>query len=228
MSDSFTVEFRGKAEGVAEGRISILTSSSDTPLVLEVKASTTVSQSELTASDAGIDFEDVPIGSSGKKEVLLTNSGNREVRISGISISGRDFRVSGVTAVNLGPGQNVSVEVNFAPTSAGGQNGNLTITSAEGTSLLTIPITATGAASSQSAVKLNWEESPISVAGYVVYRSAESAGPYVRIAAAVASAEYVDTGLAAGHTYYYVVASLDGDQVESEYSPQISATVPVG
>jgi hypothetical protein len=227
-SESFTIAFRGKAQGTAEGQISILTSSNDAPLVLQVKASTARSQSELTASDAGIDFGDVAVGNSGKKEVLLTNSGNRDLRIGGISVSGRDFSLSGATAVNLSPGQNVSLEVDFSPKSARRQTGTLTVASGDGGSLLTIPLTATGAPSSQSAVKLNWEESPASVAGYVVYRSAESAGPYVRISPAVPSAEYVDTGLAAGHTYYYVVTSLDADQVESEYSPQISATVPVG
>jgi Abnormal spindle-like microcephaly-assoc'd, ASPM-SPD-2-Hydin len=227
-SQSFTVAFRGKAEGQTDGQVSIFTTSNDPPLVLKVRASTATSQSELTASDAGIDFEDVAVGNSGKKEVLLTNSGNRDVRISGISPAGRDFSLSGATAVDLSPGQNVSLEVNFAPRSAGRQTGSLTVTSAEGGPLLTIPLTATGAPPSQSAVKLNWEESPVSVAGYVVYRSAESAGPYVRISESVPSAEYVDTGLAAGHTYYYVVSSLDADRVESEYSPQISATVPKG
>jgi hypothetical protein len=225
-SESFTIAFRGKAEGLAEGRISVLMSSSDAPLVLKVKASTSASQSDLTASEAAMDFEDVATGNLGKKEVLLTNAGNRDLTISGISVSGRDFSVSGATAVKLTPGQNVSVDVKFAPKNAGRQTGYLTVTSAEGTSLLTIPLTATGARSSPSAITLNWEESPVNVAGYVVYRAAESAGPYTRISEAVPSGAYVDTGLAAGHTYYYVVTSLDADQVESEYSPQISATVP--
>ena len=93
--------------------------------------------------------------------------------------------------------------------------------------MLTIALTASGAGSSQSTVKLNWEESPVTVAGYVVYRSAEASGPYMRVSSwPVPSSEYVDTGLAAGHTYYYVVSSLDEDQVESEYSTPISATVP--
>jgi hypothetical protein len=226
-SQSFAIEFRGKAEGSAEGQVYVLTTSTDEPVVLQVKASTAASQSELTASEAGIDFEEVAVGNSGKKELLLTNSGNRDLRISGISVSGRDFSLSGPTAVELSPGQNVSLEVNFAPKSARRQAGSLTVTSAEGGSLLTIPLTATGAPPSQSAVKLSWEESPVSVAGYVVYRSAQSAGPYVRISQAPSS-EYMDTGLVAGHTYYYVVTSLDANQVESEYSPQISATVPVG
>ncbi|HXN51142.1 MAG TPA: choice-of-anchor D domain-containing protein [Candidatus Acidoferrum sp.] len=225
-SESFTIAYRAKAEGGTGGEIRIVTSSGDAPLVLRVRASAARDQRELTASEADIDFEDVAVGSSSKKEVSLTNSGNRELRISGISVSGADFSLSGGGAVNLSPGQNVSVEVNFAPKSAGRQAGSLMVSSAEGGSLLEMPLTAAGAASSQSAVKLNWEESPVSVAGYVVYRSAEPSGPYMRISSAVPSAEYVDTGLAAGHTYYYVVTALDADQVESEYSVPISATVP--
>ena len=90
-----------------------------------------------------------------------------------------------------------------------------------------MPLSGLGAASSQSTVKLNWEENPASLSGYVVYRAADPSGPFTRITAqAVPSAEYVDTGLAAGRTYYYVVTSVGADEVESEYSAPISATVP--
>src|SRR5258706_4065593 len=228
-SHIFTISYQAKAEGRAEGQISILTNSGNQPLVIPVKASSAAGQKELTASEAAIDFDDVAVGSSGKKELVLTNSGNRELRISAISAAGAGFSVSGTTAVNLSPGQNVSLDVNFAPKSAGRQTGSLAVMSADDGSLLTIPLTASGAPSSQSAVKLNWEESPVTVAGYVGYRSAEPSGPYTRVSSLpVPSAEYTDTGLAAGHTYYYVVTSLDAEQVESEYSPPITATVPLG
>jgi hypothetical protein len=135
--------------------------------------------------------------------------------------------VSGAGAVNLSPGQKVNVEVNFAPKKAGRQVGSFKVLSAEGTSLLDVPLSATGATSSQSAVKLNWEENPSSVGGYVVYRAADPSGPYTRLSSqAVPSPEYVDTGLAAGHTYYYVVTSVGADETESEYSAPISATLP--
>jgi Abnormal spindle-like microcephaly-assoc'd, ASPM-SPD-2-Hydin len=226
-SQSFTISYHAKTEGRTVGQISILSNSGEAPLVLAVKASSAAGQAELTANASAIEFEDVAVGSSGKKELVLTNSGNRDLTISGISASGAGFSISGTTAVNLSPGQNVSLGVNFAPKSAGRQEGSLKVSSAEGSSLLTIALTASGAGSSQSTVKLNWEESPVTVAGYVVYRSAEASGPYMRVSSwPVPSSEYVDTGLAAGHTYYYVVSSLDEDQVESEYSTPISATVP--
>jgi hypothetical protein len=226
-SESLTISYRATAEGQKEGEIGIVTSAGETALALKVRAVATVDQRELTASEAGIDFEDVAVGSSTKKVLSLTNSGNRELRISGTSVSGTGFRVSGAGAVNLSPGQNISVDVNFAPKGTVRQTGSLVVSSAEGESLLEIPLSGTGTASSQKAVKLNWEESPASVAGYVVYRAAEASGPYTQVSSGpVASTEYIDTGLAAGHTYYYVVTAMDANQGQSEYSVPISATVP--
>ena len=226
-SETFTISFRPKGESLEDDRISIFTNSGDTPVVLSVRASAIKVETELTASEAAIDFEDVAVGAVGKQEVALTNSGTSDLAIAGISATGAAFNVSGATAMRLTPGQSVTVEVTFAPKSVGRQSGQLTISGTNGGSLAVIPVAGTAAESSRSAVKLNWEESPVIVAGYAVYRSADSSGPYTRISQA-ATSEFVDTGLAAGHTYYYVVASLDADQVESEYSLPISATVPQG
>ena len=226
-SERFTISFRPKGESHKDGEVSIFTSSADAPVVLMVRTSTVKVQTELAASEAAIDFEDVAVGGVGKHEVALTNSGTRDLTIAGMSATGAAFSVPGATAVRLTPGQSVSVEVNFAPKSAGRQNGQLTISGTDGGPLVLIPLAGTSAESSRSAVRLNWEESPVTVAGYVVYRSAESSGPYTRISEA-ATSEFVDTGLAVGHTYYYVVTSLNADQVESEYSSPISATVPEG
>jgi hypothetical protein len=226
-SENFTICYRPKKEGRADSQISIFTSAGDAPAIITVSASTVALQTELTASEAAIDFEDVAVGSTGKQEVSLTNLGTRDLMISAVSVTGQDFSVSGATATRLNPGQSVTVGVTFVPKSAGQQSGQLTISGTNGGSLLLIPLTAKGAESSRSAVKLNWEESPVTVAGYVIYRSADSSGPYMRISDASAP-EYVDTGLAAGHTYFYVVTSLDSDAGESEFSPPISATVPEG
>lgn len=226
-SESFTISYRPKKEGRADSRISVFTSASDAPAIIMVSASTVSLQTELTASEAAIDFEDVAVGGTGKHEVSLTNSGTRDLMISAVSVTGQDFSVSGATATRLNPGQSVTVGVTFAAKNAGRQSGQLTISTSEGGSRVVISLTAMGAESSRSSVKLKWEESPVTVAGYVVYRSADSSGPYTQISQA-ATSEYVDTGLAAGHTYFYVVTSLDSDAVESEFSPPISATVPEG
>jgi hypothetical protein len=226
-SESFTISYQARTQSQMEAEIHIVTDAGEKPSVLKVKASTVTEELELTASEVSIDFEEVAVGSSDKKEVSLTNSGNREVKISAMSISGSDFSVAGAGAVSLSPGQTVSLDVNFAPRKAGRQSGSLKVLSGQGSSLLEVPLNAAGAPSSPSVVKLGWEESPVTVAGYVVYRATDPSGPYMRVSSqAVPTAEYLDSGLVAGHTYYYVVTSLDADQTESEYSEPISATVP--
>jgi Abnormal spindle-like microcephaly-assoc'd, ASPM-SPD-2-Hydin/Flagellar-associated PapD-like len=227
MNETFTISYKGAPETHADAQLRIVTSAGDMPLALKAKASAMKDERELTASEAGIKFEDVAVGNSSEKEVVLTNTGNRALNISGVSVSGAEFSLSGAGAVSLSPGQKISLDVKFAPKSVGRQTSNLRVLSAEGGSLLEIPLNAAGVAASQNVVKLNWEENPASVGGYVIYRSADPTGPFTRLPAqAIASAEYVDTGLAAGHTYYYVVTSVGADEVESEYSTPISATVP--
>ncbi len=228
-SANFTISYRPKAKGQATGEIRIVTSEGSAPVVMELRASAVEEQKELTASEASIDFEDVAVGGRCTKEVTLTNSGNRDLKISSVSVSEAEFSVSGAEGATLSAGQTISLEVSFAPKSAGPRSGKLTVVNNGSASSLEIPVTAAGAAASQSAIRLKWEESPVSVAGYMVYRSMEPSGPYSRISdMAVPSAEYVDGGLPVGRTYYYVVTSVDGEQGESEYSEPISATVPEG
>ena len=224
-SQAFTISYRPKAEQRIDGEVRIFTNLSEAPFVVRVRASSNAGQAELTASAANLAFEDVAVGNSSRKELSLRNTGNREVRLGRISTSGGDFASSGAGAVNLAPGQEISLGVNFAPKSSGRQTGSLRISNEGGGSLLEIPLVANGASAAQSTVKLNWEASTVSVAGYAIYRAADPTGPYIRISA-VPSAEFIDTGLASGHTYYYVVTALNPDDTESEYSEPISATVP--
>jgi hypothetical protein len=225
-TESFTIAYRAKSEGSANGQIRIVTNTGD--LVISVKASAAGQHPELTATDARMDFEDVAVGNIGRKQVTLKNSGNCALSIDRMAVSGADFSTSGAGAVNLNPGQAINLEINFEPKGTGERAGSLVVTSLAGQALLQIPLQGTGAISSNTAVHLNWEESPVSVAGYVVYRAGEPSGPYTRISgSAVSAAEFIDTGLAAGHTYYYVVSSLGVDEVETEYSQPIMATVPV-
>lgn len=66
-------------------------------------------------------------------------------------------------------------------------------------------------------VSLFWNASD-GAAGYDVKRASASGGPYAVIASGVTSASYVDTGLAQGVNYYYVVSARQGtyESVESE------------
>ncbi len=91
---------------------------------------------------------------------------------------------------------------------------------------VTIPPAPTGltAASGTAQVSLSWTASS-SAASYNIKRSATNGGPYTTIAAVTAT-NYVDTSIASGATYYYVVTAADPSG-ESPPSNQASAAIPL-
>ncbi|NOZ67934.1 MAG: hypothetical protein GXP46_01490, partial [Deferribacteres bacterium] len=71
-----------------------------------------------------------------------------------------------------------------------------------------------------------WEYSFGSAAGYNIYRSDVSGGPYAMLnASPLSEKSYTDTGLVNGNTYYYVVTAVDAYGNESPYSPE-AAGIP--
>lgn len=79
---------------------------------------------------------------------------------------------------------------------------------------------------SVSSISLTWSPRIESdLAGYNVYRSTVSGGPYTKINASTVSAtNYSDDPVATGTTYYYVVRALDTGSNESVNSKQASST----
>ena len=66
----------------------------------------------------------------------------------------------------------------FTPFTTGNLTGSLTITSNAKNSPITIALSGTGVASSAHSVALSWNSSSSAVAGYNVYVSSSSRGPY--------------------------------------------------
>jgi fibronectin type 3 domain-containing protein len=77
-------------------------------------------------------------------------------------------------------------------------------------------------------VTLTWDASSSpNLQGYRVYRSQTSGGPYANISGApVASLQFIDSFVANGQDYFYVVTSVDSNGLESAPSPQVSAQIP--
>jgi alpha-L-fucosidase len=78
------------------------------------------------------------------------------------------------------------------------------------------------AAAGDGMVGLSWPAAA-NATTYNVKRATSSSGPYTTIAAGVANTVHLDTGLANGTTYYYVVTATNG-LGEGSASPEASAT----
>jgi hypothetical protein len=106
----------------------------------------------LSASPTSLGFGNVNTGSSSALAVTLTNSGNSDVTISNVSISGAGFNPSGVSAgAILTPGQTSTLNVTFAPAATGNVAGNVTITSNAQNSPATISLNGVGVTPTSSA-----------------------------------------------------------------------------
>jgi len=86
----------------------------------------------------------------------------------------------------------------------------------------------TAAAQVAHSAILSWIASTSTVGGYNIYRSSVSGGPYAKTnSSLITLLAYTDTTVLAGQTYYYVATSVNASNVESSYSNEISAAIPI-
>ena len=77
----------------------------------------------------------------------------------------------------------------------------------------------------QGEIALNWSNNAGNIAGYLVYRSTVSGGPYaLQSSAPLASSAFTDKDVKDGVAYYYVVTAVDNNGVESANSAEASGT----
>lgn len=240
MKATFDVAYAPKAVGSLSGDISVLTSAAATPETVSLSGKAVASTPLLSWSTTSLKFGAVTIGRSSVQTVTLSNDGNAKVTISKITVAGAHYSVTGISSgLTLEPGQSATLDEVFAPTTAGNLSGTVTIASnaanspavitasGDGTTTSTPPTTPPSSPTLTHSVALVWSPSVSAVAGYEVFRSAASAGPFTRLDSSLVTAEsYTDTSVQAGETYYYVVTSVSAAGVESVDSAPVSATVP--
>ena len=183
---------------------------------------------QLSTSQPSLSFGNVNVGSSSTLSVTLSNTGASNVTISNVSLSGAGFNASGVSAGTiLAPGQFVMLNASFTPAASGNATGSVTVTSNATNSPVNISLSGSGVQVAQNSVVLTWSPSPSSVAGYNIYRSTVSGGPYSILNSSLnVPTTFTDSNVQAGQTYYYVVTAVNSSNVESAYSNVVSATIP--
>jgi hypothetical protein len=186
------------------------------------------SPSTLAANVSSLNFGSTGLANSALRSVTLTNTGSSSVTISGVSVSGAGFTAGGgASGLTVSPGRTATVSATFTPFSTGSLAGSLTITSNAKNSPITVALSGTGVASSTHSVGLSWTASSSSVAGYNVYVSPSSAGPYSLLnSAPVPSTTYLDTNVLSGDTYYFRITSVSSSYQESAPSAAVRAVIP--
>lgn len=100
----------------------------------------------LSLSTSSLSFGDVTLNTSTSQSVTLTSSGTAPLTINAASLTGTGFTMTGATfPVTLNPGQAVTLQVTFDPTTAGAATGSILITSnATANPTATISLSGTG------------------------------------------------------------------------------------
>jgi Abnormal spindle-like microcephaly-assoc'd, ASPM-SPD-2-Hydin len=182
----------------------------------------------LTATPNNLGFGTQALNTSVTLNVKITNVGTAAANITQDSISGAGFSAGITTPITLNPQQSVSIPVVFTPGSAGTVSGSLTF-SANGTTMLSVPLSGTGLAPLAHSVDVTWNASTsASLQGYNVYRSGLSGGPYTKISPTLSPTTllFTDTTPLSGQKYFYVVTAVDTSGAESAASSEVAVAIP--
>lgn len=219
------IAFRTEQAGVTSLKNFAVVSTSGLLNVCSINSSNTTLN--LNPNSTSLNFGQVAVSGSLSQNVVFTNAGTSNITISQVAISGAGYTASGGAAgLILSPNQTATVKVTFAPSSTGTHTGTLTVSSNAKNSPSSIPLTGSGVTSSGHSVGLSWSASSGAI-GYNVYVSSTSGGPYTRVNGSYASTtSYTDSNVSSGHTYYFVVTSVNSANQESAKSSQVSAVVP--
>ena len=226
--ESITValRFTPAAAGAAKGTLSVLSNGANPSMDVALSGTGVAASSQLKASPASVGFGSLSVGNSAVQTVTLTNSGTASVTISSVSASGSGFTASGGSNTTLSPDTTVKITVDFKPAAAGGATGSLLVSSNAANPSLKIDLAGTGvAAPATHKVALSWQPSRSAVIGYYVYRGL-SAGGLAKLTGKIGAPSYTDASVSSGKTYFYAVTSVDGNDVESTASNQVSVTIP--
>jgi hypothetical protein len=229
QQSTITVAFRPTSVGALAGNISIVSNAPTSPPSVALSGTGIAATLNLNISPTSLSFGSITTSaSSAPQNVTITNTGNSNVTISQISVTGAGYSITfGGAPVTLSPLQPLTLTVLFSPTAAGSVSGNISIVSNANGSPASVSLSGTGIAPVQHSVTLTWNASPSTVSGYNVYRSTVSGTGYIKLnSSLVTGLAYTDSGVQNGTTYFYVATAADSGCKESTNSNEMQAVIP--
>jgi hypothetical protein len=216
-----TVTFTPPAAGVAAGSVMVDGPYVNVPLT-GTGAGTTVAT--LNVTPGSLNFGSVSLGTTATQTSTLSATGG-PVTVNSAAVSNAQFTMSGISLpVTIPSGQSVSLKVVFTPKSAGAVSANLSFASTASNTKATEALAGTA---TNPYVTLSWSPSTSNVAGYNVYRSTSSSGPFSRLNSALdKNTTFVDSSVGVGNTYFYATTAVNANGQESTYSNLAQVNVP--
>jgi hypothetical protein len=232
-SQLFNIEFEPTSAGAVNGSFTVM-SNLVNPVTVAVTGVGTTALERIQTNPGSINFGQVKVETKNTQKVTITNSGNSNLTVNQVVLSGSAFTLSDIPSqLELAPQQETSLLVTFSPQVKGTVSGFVKFVSKELNAPVIIALAGDGIdagsppPSVSHTVKLQWNASPGNISGYDVYRSGSSGGAYIKLTASpIDKLEYLDSDVVSGHEYFYVVTSVNSGGNQSKYSTQISVTIP--
>ena len=224
QSFTFSIEFSPQRSGTVSSDLTF-TDHGQTAVAIPLRG-TGAATGRLSDVPAGMNFGNVTVGRSASRSgTLSATEGNVTVR--SVTSDSSEFVLSGISLpVTIAAGHSVHYTVKFTPQQSGTASATLSFSSNALDSKVSESLTGSGVQANPSVV-LNWNASTSKVIGYNVYRGSQSGGPYAKINQSVDSrTTFTDTSVAAGQTYYYVIAAVNSSGQQSKYSNQAQVEIP--
>jgi hypothetical protein len=219
------IDFSPVSKGSASGKVSIMSDAANPVLPVSLSGSGN-SGGQITVSPSTMNFGSVAVGGTSVLNGTLT-AANSNITVSTVDQTGQGYSLGGISfPVTVAAGQSVPFSVTFTPQASGTSIGSLAFVT-DASSSPTATLTGSGGQSAAHSVDLSWSASTSPVAGYNIYRSVQSGGPYAKLTGSpLPGTSYADSSVQSGTTYYYVATSVNASSQESGYSNQTAATVP--
>jgi hypothetical protein len=130
QSGNFTVGVTPSTAGTVTGTLTVQGSGGAAPAVVNLSATAVAPAPQISLSSASVQFSTVGIGSTSNLNLTISNTGNADLTISVVSLTGAEFSVSGITTPKtLSAGQSAPVVLTFKPIVGGAAAASLSITS---------------------------------------------------------------------------------------------------
>src|SRR5271154_2061321 len=150
-SSTLTVQFKPKAAGTFTGSVSVLTNTAAVTAALPVTGDVASAKLAISVGPSSLSFGTVSAGKTVSQNVTLTNTGNADVAVSNVAVSGTGFNLSGWSSpVQLAASQSIAVNVQFDPKASGNYTGSLMCSSNDCDSSVAVPLSGTVASATQA------------------------------------------------------------------------------
>lgn len=218
-----SLKFCPTTAGSRSAADSIPNNSPTSPMVVSLTGTGSAAASSLAVSPASLSFSGL-IGASSPAPaaVSITNAGTGSLTFTAAS----DQPWLALSSSSGTAPSTLQVSPSITGLKAGAYTGHVNLAGGGDTKTVTVNLSVASSPVDHS-VALSWSAQANShIVSYSVYRSTVSGSSYGLSASAVSGASYRDQSVQSGTTYYYVVAAVDNQGVESSYSNEVKAIIP--